>query len=131
MCINSFFFLLSLALSFSCLYLCAYCVSGLTARLNTFLGLRSVGRKGYVFKIEVFCEIVYFFGLDVYRSKPIFCPKIALKGKTCSRLLLSAKSNCKTPKVAKNWPGLPVWAIIGSSPAFPGPLSLYLFNLQY
>lgn len=68
------------------------------------------------------CEIVYFFELDVC-SKPIFCPKIAHKGKTCSRLILSAKSNCKTPNVAKNWPGLRVWAIIGSSPAFPGPFT--------
>ena len=35
---------------------------------------------------EVFHEIVDFFVLDMC-SKPIFCSKIALKGKTCSRLL--------------------------------------------
>ena len=44
------FFSFKLTFKFSCLYLCAYCVSGLTARLNTFLGLRNLGRKGYVFK---------------------------------------------------------------------------------
>ena len=46
------------------------------------------------FWIEVFHEIVDFFALDMC-SKPIFCSKIALKGKTCSRLL-------KPQKVAPN-----------------------------
>ena len=45
-------------------------------------------------KCKVFHEIVDFFVLDMC-SKPIFCSKIALKGKTCPRLL-------KPQKVAPN-----------------------------
>ena len=36
--------------------------------------------------MEVFYKIVEFFVLDIW-SKPIFCSKVAQKGKICSRLL--------------------------------------------
>ena len=39
-----------------------------------------------ILKIEVFYEIVDFFWLDMC-SKPIFCSKVAQKGKICSGLL--------------------------------------------
>ena len=39
-----------------------------------------------ILKIEVFYEIVDFFLLDMC-SKPIFCSKVAQKGKICSGLL--------------------------------------------
>ena len=41
-------------------------------------------------KLEVFYEIVDFFVFDMC-SKPIFCSKIAEKGKSCSRLLKPQK----------------------------------------
>ena len=48
--------------------------------------------------IEVFHEIVDFFLLKVC-SKPIFCSKNSLKGKSCSSLLKP-----QTPKFAKKLP---------------------------
>ena len=56
-------------------------------------------------RLEVFYEIVDFFVLDMC-SKPIFCSKVAQKGKICSRLLEPQKvaPNAKI-KVAQKLPG--------------------------
>ena len=50
-----------------------------------------------ILKIEVFYEIVDFFWLDMC-SKPIFCSKVAQKGKICSGLLEPRKVAQKLPR---------------------------------
>ena len=50
-----------------------------------------------ILKIEVFYEIVDFFWLDMC-SKPIFCSKVAQKGKICSGLLEPQKVAQKLPR---------------------------------
>ena len=62
--------------------------------------------------IEVFYEIVDFFVLDMC-SKPIFCSKIALKGKTCLRFLKPQKVAPNAKKLLKS-----CWAQSGQAYIF-------------
>ena len=98
----TFHFSFNLPLAFSCVYLCADCVSSL---LSTFKCLFWPAKhqviKGYMCVQKVDnpsrnYEIINSFVLNIF-TKPIFCLKVPQKVKSCSRLLEPQKVAPKLP----------------------------------
>ena len=87
----TFHFSFNLPLAFSCVYLCADCVSSLLSTFKYLFWPAKRQVKGYMCVQKVDnpsrnYEIINFFVLNIF-TKPIFCSKIPQKGKSCSRLL--------------------------------------------